>query len=287
MSYDSPKHTNIPEMQLENIQCGNCGKIGHPYRSCSEPLTSYGIICYRKVEYDNMDFKYEIILIRRKDTIGYVEFLRGKYNVNNDRYIIKLINLMTGDEKNRILEVCDFDKLRNILGMNKKNTTYKTEYDEAKRKFDILVNENRLEDLISKTTNNWITPEWGLPKGRRQPREPDSHCAVREFYEETGLNSEDINLIVNVKPLEEVYMGINKIKYRHIYFFAEFIGNTEIRVDPDNKIQTSEISRVEWCGLDKCGKYIRPYHQDKINVIRKSFQILNNKDKYFKELEIL
>ena len=193
---------------------------------------------------------------------------------------------MTNDEKQRILNIRDFDTLRDILGMNKKNTIYKTEYDEAKRKFDILVNENRLENLISKSTSNWITPEWGLPKGRRQPREPDSHCAVREFYEETGVCADDINFLVNVKPLEEVYMGINKIKYRHVYFFAEFISESKIKVDPDNKIQTSEISQVEWCTWDKSIKYIRPYHQDKLNVIRKSFQILNNKDKYFKELRI-
>ena len=67
--------------------------------------------------YDN----YKIILIRRKDTIGYVEFLRGKYNVNNDKYILKLMNLMTVEEKERILQVMNFDKLRDILGMNKKH----------------------------------------------------------------------------------------------------------------------------------------------------------------------
>ena len=53
-------------------------------------------------------------MIQRKDSLCYTEFLRGKYNINNDRYITKLINLMTGDEKNRILAVCDFDKLREI-----------------------------------------------------------------------------------------------------------------------------------------------------------------------------
>lgn len=265
---------------VENIICGNCGKIGHPYRSCSEPLTSYGIICYKK----NDRNKYEIILIRRKDTIGYVEFLRGKYNISNDKYIVKLINLMTVEEKKRILTVRDFDELRNILGMNKKNTTYKAEYDEAKRKFEILIAENRLDELIKRSIDKWTTPEWGLPKGRRQPREIDIHCAVREFYEETGVKPTDISFLMNIKPLEEVYMGINKIKYRHVYFFAEYIGDSEIYVDPQNKVQTSEISLVEWCDLEKCNKYIRPYHQDKINVIRKSFQILGNKDKYFTTL---
>ena len=42
---------------------------------------------------------YKIVMIRRKDTIGYVEFLRGKFSIQKDDYIIKLFDMMTKTRK--------------------------------------------------------------------------------------------------------------------------------------------------------------------------------------------
>ena len=58
--------------------CSNCGKNGHLFQQCKYPITSVGIIGFRKV---NEEFEY--LMIRRKDTIGYIEFIRGKYPLNN------------------------------------------------------------------------------------------------------------------------------------------------------------------------------------------------------------
>ena len=59
--------------------CNNCGKNGHVFHQCKYPITSIGIIAVRK----NRDNQYEYLMIRRKDTLGYVDFMRGKYCVNN------------------------------------------------------------------------------------------------------------------------------------------------------------------------------------------------------------
>lgn len=269
-----------PREHRKETYCGNCGRHGHIYKQCLDPLTSYGLICYRKYE-----DAYQIILIRRKDTIGYVEFLRGKYNVDNSNYIIKLLNLMTYKEKKRLLDVGDFDELREILGMSKKNTIYKTEYDEAKIKFDKIFNSGKLKNLVDKSNISWNTQEWGLPKGRRLPKESDMICGAREFFEETGLTPQDVEFKTNIKPLEEIYVGINKVKYKHVYYFAEFISDTKIWLDPNNKSQVIEISKIQWCNLQNCLSLIRPYHQEKLNVVKKAFQILINKDKYFGEIQ--
>ena len=45
-------------------------------------------------------------------------------------------------------------------------------------------------------------PEWGFPKGRRNLKERDRECAVREFSEETGLTAEDY--IIQEKILHSV-----------------------------------------------------------------------------------
>ena len=59
---------------MNNINfCNNCGKQGHTYQQCRKPITSIGIILYR---INNKNTEY--LLIRRKDSLGYVDFIRGK-----------------------------------------------------------------------------------------------------------------------------------------------------------------------------------------------------------------
>ena len=75
--------------------CNNCGKHGHTYQQCRKPITSIGIILYRINNNNN-----EYLLIRRKDSLGYVDFLRGKYSIYNKNHIINIINEMTYMKKN-------------------------------------------------------------------------------------------------------------------------------------------------------------------------------------------
>lgn len=72
-------------------------------------------------------------------------------------------------------------------------------------------------------TSIYTSPEWGIPKGRRQNKESNLKCALREFSEETGLKPNSIKIYKNVIPLEETYIGLNGIEYKHTYFLAECI----------------------------------------------------------------
>ena len=63
-------------MQNE-IYCNNCGKCGHLYHHCKLPITSIGIVVFRvnnKIP--------EFLMIRRKDSLGHIDFMRGKYSLN-------------------------------------------------------------------------------------------------------------------------------------------------------------------------------------------------------------
>jgi hypothetical protein len=103
-----------------NIYCLNCGKKGHVIKKCLQPIISLGIICIRlkiplnmndiinyskKIQnnylftldeinklkkikntmtnfnIDELDSNIEYLFIRRKNSLNYVEFLRGKYFV--------------------------------------------------------------------------------------------------------------------------------------------------------------------------------------------------------------
>jgi len=313
--------------------CGNCGSQYHSYNNCTQPLTSYGLICFRPKKrnyednsrYDNSNsnannninisnssnnnynfsnynidsnnkfeiitknnefskIDYEILLVQRKFTIGYIEFLRGKYQTSNFKYLNKIIDIMIDEEKLNILKKNDFDLLRDELGMNNTNKLYLNEYEESKKKFNYLKKNKLLEDLF-KINNNWKETEWGIPKGRRNNYENNIECAIREFVEETGIKKKDLIIYKNVIPLEEIYTGINNMKYKHVYYLAT-IKNEEkymdnLQIDVTNYEQYSEIKKINWFNLKNSIDIIRPYYYSKINTIKKAFQIINNLNIYF------
>ena len=176
------------------LYCGNCGKYGHLYRKCLSPIISSGIIIFKKI--DNT-IKY--LLVQRKDTLGFVEFMRGKYNLENIKYINKLFRIMTLCERNLIINN-NFDYLWSKLWMDQDNKQYHNEYHSSKKKFNLLKkgfnNKNEFVSLIIINNNNkfiWLEPEWGFPKGRRNLKETNIDCAMREFEEETGVNKNEYN----------------------------------------------------------------------------------------------
>ena len=119
-------------MNINNF-CNNCGTKGHIFYQCKQPITSVGIIVFRI----NAEGIREYLLIRRKDSIGYVEFMRGKYNIYSKIYLVNIISEMTLEEKHRILNN-DFDTLwRNLWG-NDINTQYRGEEKNSRDKFETL-----------------------------------------------------------------------------------------------------------------------------------------------------
>ena len=70
--------------------CNNCNSKGHIFYQCKQPINSIGIIVFRNNEITS---EREYLMIRRKDSIGYVEFMRGKYNIYSKIYFF-LKNLL-------------------------------------------------------------------------------------------------------------------------------------------------------------------------------------------------
>ncbi len=255
--------------------CNNCGKSGHLFNQCRMPITSIGIIAYRYNNNNNIEY----LLIRRKDSLGYIDFLRGKYKINNKEYILSLLNKMTMEEKNNLIKY-DFNILWNNLWGNNIGIQYRSEKDTSFEKFiklynGITINDNifSLNSLINESNKNYINylePEWGLPKGRRNYHEKDLSCAIREFQEETGYNKNELNIIYNLLPIDEIYTGTNFKSYKHKYFIAKINNN----IIPTEKFQESEVSKVEWKSLENCISSIRNYNIEKIDLIKQVNEIL-------------
>lgn len=251
-------------MNINNF-CNNCGNKGHIFYHCKQPITSVGIIVFRN---NNLGLR-EYLLIRRKDSIGYVEFMRGKYNIYSKIYLVNLISEMTMEEKQRIL-TNDFDTLwRNLWG-DDINTQYRGEEKNSRDKFESLkygvnTNENgySLESLIQESISQWTETEWGFPKGRHNNQEKDLLCALREFEEETGYSRLSINIIQNLVPFEEIFTGSNYKSYKHKYYVAYMENINENKMS----YQDTEVSKMEWKTYEEALLLIRPYNLEKKEVL--------------------
>ena len=135
-----------------------------------------------------------------------------------------------------------------------------------------------LETLNNTNKLLWYEPEWGFPKGRRNLKETNRDCAIREFEEETGITRDEYNIIYQIEPLEELFSGSNNIRYKHIYYVAMAKDNinNNFTIDKTNFNQVSEISNIKWHNYKECMNIIRTYNIEKKNVLEKLHKILIN-----------
>lgn len=222
-------------------------------------------------------------MIRRKDSIGYTDFIRGKYKFQLDS-LLTIINIMTIEEKKKILSY-DFKKLWNELWIYNSNR-FEKEYDRAYNKnLNLLTNgiihndkKISLKEIILLSNTNFTELEWGFPKGKRNKNEKDIDAAIREFKEETNIDNNFYKLI-KIKPIIEDYIGSDNKKYRHIYYLAQLNPNTNISIDNNNYFQKTEISKIELLNINKAISLIRPYNKERIDIIKSVNNIIIHLDK--------
>ena len=256
--------------------CSNCGKSGHSYHQCKMPIISIGIIAFR---YDDKVNDFKFLMIRRKDTLGFMDFMRGKYSIYNKEYIINLLNEMTISEKEKIL-IDDFDKIWIELWSNNPiSQQYKSEENISREKFNTLksgiMTQNETYDLpelirISNKETKWVEAEWGFPKGRRNHNENDLTCAIREFVEETGYSQRNLYNIDNIQPFEEIFMGSNYKSYKHKYYLMKMDG----KIGELKPFDKTEVSKIAWKTRDECIDCIRPYNLEKKALIQNIYNCL-------------
>ena len=271
--YAKKTNNEDPKLKGQIAFVNNCGKQGHLYHQCKLPITSIGIILFRYNEFNQPNDRIEYLMIRRKDTLGYLDFMRGKYSIYNKDYIINMMKQMTNIEKEN-LKNKDFQELwQNIWGSETISNQYKVEEIVSREKFTSLknsvLNKNdfySLESIIDESNlyELWEEPEWGFPKGRRNYQEKDFECAIREFEEETGIKSNKIMFLQNVLPFEEIFTGSNYKSYKHKYFLS-YINYTDSLIMEN--YERSEVSKMEWKTYEQCMEYIRAYNLEKKRLL--------------------
>jgi len=283
--------------------CSNCNKSNHEYKDCKEPITSWGIIlvnlsditnnvkhreniniCNRISNISPQNYKdlenlskymnnIKFLLIQRKHSIGYMDFLRGKYKIDNIDQINSLFQHMNPREISK-LKTGEFRELWNEMWNNDATKINNIkEYNNAENKFNKLKMDKSLELNLDFFVDN-ITPlykqnEWGFPKGRKNHNETPIDCAKREFLEETNIDISKINIISNIMPIEENLIGTNGLPYRHIYYIAETISdNIDLNNIENNIENNNEIGNIGFFNYNDAKELIRDYHTEKKYILQ-------------------
>ena len=78
-------------------------------------------------------------------------------------------------------------------------------------------------------------------------------------------------------PLEEEYIGSNKIRYKNVYYIGKIKDNNkELKIDLENDEQISEVKSIKWLSKDECLNHIRDYSDYKMNVVKQIFNFLDS-----------
>ena len=221
---------------------------------------------------DSINPNIQFLMVQRKNSLGYLEFMRGRYSIDNISTLSHLLEQMTPEELYDINTV-DFDILWNNLwdSNNIRNKNHHKEYLTSKQKFYQL--KLSFNHVLLNTKPLFNFNEWGFPKGRRESYESDLVCAVREFEEETCLNENDYVVLEKCKSIRENLTGTNGVSYAHNYFLSVLVDNSNSNlVDESNR----EIGQTKVLNLNECLDKIRPYHKNKIRIIKSIYNIVNN-----------
>jgi 8-oxo-dGTP pyrophosphatase MutT (NUDIX family) len=182
-------------------------------------------------------------------------------------------------EKTRILSE-PFEQLWIQMWGETTNVQYKNEELSSSKKMDLIRNgviindENvTLKSIVENSKTEWNETEWEFPKGRRNNKEKDLECALREFEEETGISKNKISVVENILPFEEIFIGTNHKSYKHKYFLA-FMEEENEEMEDLEHYQVTEVSKIEWKTIDKCVESIRPYNLEKKKLITNINKVL-------------
>ena len=252
--------------------CINCGASAlHMANRCPLPILSYGAIAYR-----DTGAAREYLMICRRHTLGFMDFMRGRLPRVLDPLapppqIAGMVAQMTRAERVQLLAfardpaTCARDRVALWLAAPHSAAVV-----------EALVCAADADPALT-----WTEPEWGFPKGKRNTLETDRACALREFAEETGMPVRTFTVVspphavaadpwplearcaANImgRALRETFRGSNYKTYCHRYLLLAAPPHADAL--PTDNYQRCEVSDMQWFSLADACAHMRPYNTEK------------------------
>lgn len=250
--------------------CNNCGIRGHISRNCNKPIRSYGVLLLKDIEINT-----KLVMINRKDSICYIDIVRGRYNICNMEKMKLLFSRITKYEYEKLVSE-SFEQIWKDLWLIE-TVLHNNEFTTCNNKFlELSKIINDFKDLPV-----YLETEWELPKGKQNKNELYHKTAKRELEEETNIHSEDYELIINTSPINERFIGEDDVEYENIYYIGVCNNIKNIIINKNNLHQVNEVKNLGLYSRDEAISKIRKYNKSKIIIINKIFDFV---DKYKNDL---
>lgn len=246
---------------------------------------SYGLACCKFI-----DGILHIMMVKKKYTYSFFEFVFCKYPKFDRSKLEKLFDGMTFQEKTDILEM-NFDKLwckivlnipddpkslsrriklRRSIGKKKLDFLTQTEdlneddlkEDESlkeKERQTYLIKKQRFMDLTDDGGRKLrelihhsksADPIWEIPKGRPEPNEKPIDAAIREFAEETAGNIDNYRILYDIDPIKINYTNAECL-YINEYFIA-IANDNWVHASQYNCYENNrEVEEIRWISIDE------------------------------------
>lgn len=204
----------------------------------------------------------KLLMIKRRNSIEYINLIRGNYRKEN---IKEYIHLITKEELNNLRTKNFNDIWEDLWGLYSINNYDKNIISSR----DIFIS-NGINKIACNVNENLLysNTEYTFPKGRKKKSENDIDCAMREFEEETGLKRS--NVILTNNYIEEYFFGTDSCKYSTKYFICKLKNNVSINYN----FTSEEVSKIELMSYNTCLKKIRPYRKELRGVIYNTINYL-------------
>lgn len=223
------------------------------------PVTSFGVCVRREV---GGEARY--LVVQRRDSMAYAEFVRGRYDIEDEEYVMKLVDGMTVAERGQLRSAAGQSGGGDMLWGGSAPRCGRNAYRAGRRSFDALMatRPGAVMRYIDNTAGR-DAPEWGLPKGRKAfCSESGIECALRELREETGIDGGQLALLGNGAVRE--FVGGNRLFYRHVFYNADLVDQ-----DATLRLDSGEISDARWLTVDEI-ESLAPELVAVIETIRRS-----------------
>jgi ADP-ribose pyrophosphatase YjhB (NUDIX family) len=230
-------------------------------------ICSSGIACCRR---ETETGPLQILLVRRRTTYEFQEFVFGKYKLKCLPRIKYLISRMTAVEQNELL-LKNFDSIWWLATLKTKESRLDM-YNKKLYKFNAFLQLYNIVSIVSQSQS--VLGLWEIPKGRaNSSKESEINCAVREFYEETNIEKSMYKIIFS--PVKYSFQDNNHV-YKITYFpaWCKFMPHVG-RIQPTKKDQVCEIVEIRWMDINM----IKVVGNKRLEtVVKKIFENVKNSD---------